>query len=125
MIHMEKFADFITGHAKLLIFGFADVGQAIQDVLKSTGKLAAFVDNSSLKQGVQDDGTKVQSLDEARNLYPTAGYIVASVWHTKQIADQLRASGVPQADILTDLPAEIVQSEEHRAAREHVTPRKL
>lgn len=116
--------DFVSSHVEILIFGFADVGKAVKKALEHTGKTVSFVDNSSLKQGEHDDGTKVLSLDEARKLYPHAGYIVASVWHAQQIADQLRASGVPEEDILTDLPAEIVRGEEARAVHAHMTPRK-
>jgi len=124
-MEQAAFGKFIRTHSKIIVFGYADVGRMVGTKIKDAcGKNVIFVDNSSQKHGVQSNGDEVLPLAEAMERFPNAGYVVASVWHGKQIREQLLSAGVPAENIEMELPQEILVQEEERALRVHTTPRK-
>ena len=119
---MESIDQFVQRHKSIVILGYADVGKSIRAMLEKHKEKIVFADNSSKKQGMH--GTDyVFALQEAHEKFPEAGYIAASVWHSRQMEEQLMASGVQAEHILEKLPDQILQKEKERAHRLHM-PRK-
>ncbi|MBE6095229.1 MAG: radical SAM protein [Schwartzia succinivorans] len=116
--------DLVFSH-QILIFGFADIGRKLYDLIKAQNPLVelTFCDNSSTKHGAYADGFYVVSVDEAVQKFPEATFVIASLWHSEQMKQQLLAAGVQLEQIITDLPKEIVEAAREAERRRRVGKR--
>ncbi len=93
----------------LIIFGYADLGRALYSYLKThyRGKRVIYCDNSSLKREHEEN---VYSVQETVAMYrKEAGvFFIASLYHYKDMRNQLLNLGVVDEDIVKKLPSDIV-----------------
>lgn len=108
---------------QVIIFGYAAVGKKIYECLKQKNaeNNIVFCDNSSTKQG-EHDGVKVISLQEAVDKHCKSKFIVASLRHSKQMEQQLLEAGIPEEQIITELPSDIVGEELAKEQKQRFVP---
>ena len=121
---MESSDRFLQDHDTIVIFGYAALGRELYQRVGSKNQIV-FVDISHVKQGKQPNGIEVFSLETAKEKFPRAGYVIASLYHGRQMVQQLRSIGIPEEQIETDLPKDIVERENARNLHRHTTPKKL
>jgi hypothetical protein len=114
---------FAKGVENIIIFGYAAVGKRIYEREKQNNPEAdiVFCDNSSVKQG-KNNGVQVLSLQEAVEKYGKSKFIVASLRHGKQMEQQLLDAGIPQNQIITELPGDIVGEELAKEQKQRLVP---
>lgn len=97
----------------IVIFGYAAIGKSLADYLSKseTLRVVSFCDNSALKNKHGNTDIKVLSVPEAIRQYPHAMFYTASLYHSKQMKEQLILLGIADRQIITELPTEIVQAE--------------
>lgn len=107
----------------IVIFGYAAVGKRLYEQVRQEKPEAniVFCDNSSTKQGMHDD-IQVLSLQEVIEKYGTSKFIVASLRHAKQMEQQLLEAGIPQGQIITELPGDIVGEELAKEQKQRLVP---
>ncbi|TYZ28962.1 radical SAM protein [Selenomonas caprae] len=107
----------------IIIFGYAAVGKRLYERVRQekTEANIVFCDNSSTKQGMHDD-IQVLSLQEVIEKYGTSKFIVASLRHAKQMEQQLLEAGIPQGQIITELPGDIVGEELAKEQKQRLVP---
>lgn len=107
----------------LIIFGFAAVGKRIYErmIQVEPKRTIFFCDNSSEKQG-EYENIKVFSFQEVVEKYSNSMFIIASLRHRRQMYQQLRDAGIPETQIVTDLPGDIVGEELAKEQRQRLVP---
>lgn len=98
----------------VIIFGYAAFGKNLYKRIKISGFTGGLVycDNSSEKQSMKG-AEKVYSINEAVNI-PMSCFVIASIWHGKQMREQLISAGVKDQDIKNEFPVEIMEEERLR-----------
>lgn len=117
-----KFKEWLNQFQKyktVIIFGYAAFGKNLYQIIKSSGFEGELVycDNSSEKQSMQG-ADKVYALNEAVNI-PMSCFVVASIWHGKQMKEQLICANVNEQDIKNEFPVEIMEEERLRNEQLH------
>jgi len=95
-----------------VIFGYSPFGKRIYEKIKSLKLNVAifFCDNSSEKQGGAPEGY-VYSVKDATKKYVNSVYILASIYHSKSMYEQLKMLGIKDENIIRELPDEILEAE--------------
>ncbi len=101
----------ISQQYPVVIFGCGLYGQFVASVIKKhylykTSKTDCteldllFADNAEEKHGTMVEGVSVMGLTEAREVFPSAKYIIAVKYHEDEIKKQLLEVGIDSHDIL-------------------------
>lgn len=118
--------DEINAHYKIVIFGYADLGKELYKKFITEGlkkNEIAFCDNSTDKRN--NGEYIVFSLKDVKN-YIDEGTIfyTASLYHSKQMFEQLVRNGIRETNIVVDIPIEIKQEVAMRECISRFTPKK-
>lgn len=107
-----------------IIFGYADIGKRLYEYLQSEGvPNILFCDNSTQKQ--KENPELVLSLKNVVNMMTAdTRFYVASIYHDKQMKEQLLSLGVPGNQIMSELPKEIVDFIHEKEYNQRLTPLK-
>lgn len=113
-------------NGRLTIFGYADAGKQLAERLYQARPdiLIDFCDNNSTKQGYHTEGQVLSVKDAVSVVSENHFFVIASLWHEKQMHEQLLSLKVPETSIIPALPDEITQEENQREIHERVTKRK-
>lgn len=108
----------------IIIFGYSDVGKRMYDYLidSDANIEIKFCDNSTKKQ---KENRNVVSVSEAiKDSTEDTVYYIASIYHDKQMKEELLSLGVPENQIMSDLPKEIVDFIHEKEYNQRLTPLK-
>lgn len=96
----------------VIIFGYGDVGLAVADYVRNNceNMHIHFCDNSTLKQQTGGEDYQILSVESAVASYKKAMFIIASLYHSKQMKEQLVGLGVSPKQIVSELPEDVVNS---------------
>lgn len=111
-------------HKKIVIFGYAGVGKALYKYItaKFDDVNIIFCDNSSERQGVHDC-VSIFSVNEVVEKYADRVFIVASLYHSNAMHEQLIKAGILDDYIVTELPRAILEAEEEVEKMKRITNR--
>jgi MoaA/NifB/PqqE/SkfB family radical SAM enzyme len=121
---MESLCKKIKNKQVAFIFGYSSFGKRIFEKIKSLhlDVTIFFCDNSSKKQGSMPEGY-VYSVQDANNKHAGSVFILASIYHSKSMYEQLKTLGIKDEDIIRELPDELL-SEEKRLEQSNRLERK-
>ena len=108
----------------IIIFGYSDIGKRLYDYLIDfdANIEIKFCDNSTKKQ---EENQNVVSVSEAvRDSNEDTVYYIASIYHDKQMKEQLLSLGVLDKQIMCELPKEIVDFIHEKEYNQRLTPLK-
>ena len=116
---LKEWLDQLKKYKTVIVFGYAAFGKNLYKKIKISGFTGELVycDNSSEKQSMQG-ADKVYSINEVVNI-PMSCFVIASIWHGKQMKEQLICAGVQEQDIKNELPVEIMEEERLRNEQLH------
>lgn len=85
----------------IAVFGYGELGRFIhaQALKRGWGRVAAYCDNQTEKQGSLFWGVPVLTPVEAASLHPDACFVAASSRHFEAIKEQLMSMGIPAGQI--------------------------
>lgn len=120
---LEEWIKAVNANNVLVIFGYAVMGENLYKNIrmKLPNQKIVFCDNSSYKHGINPNG-EVMAVAKATSL-PHAQFAIASLWHSKQMREQLVSLGIKEDNIFTELPEEIIEAECRREEQVRLTPR--
>ena len=117
---LEQFKKYNT----VVIFGYAAFGKKLGQMIKDSNfkGVICFCDNSSEKQSLSGRD-KVYPLSEAIKISASC-FVVASIWHGKQMKKQLLEHGINEGRIVDDFPIEVIEEERRRNEQLHTSVKK-
>lgn len=122
-MELRRWTAALPENSRLTIFGFADVGKHLAVAIHAIRPdiMIDFCDNNSTRQGKQPEGFVLSVRDAADELSERHFFAIASLWHDKQMREQLLSLGIMEKYIMDALPDEIVQEERQRELHNRVT----
>lgn len=108
----------------VIIFGYSSFGKRIYEKIKAIHTSVIFCDNSSKKQGSVVYGHSVYSVQDAVEQYVNAVFILASIYHSKDMYEQLKKLGIKDENIISKLPDDILAEEKKNEQINRLKPRK-
>ena len=117
--------DIIPINENIIIFGYADIGRNLKRYLEKEALNwnIVYCDNSSQKQGEQSNGDKVYSVEDVVQRFPHGLFRIASLYHAKQMKEQLIALNVNEKQIIVELPDEIMSKARRKEEDFRCNPR--
>ena len=108
----------------VVIFGYSDIGKAIEEYLRKQKNMSiCFCDNSKNKQNYNLTNCKVLSVDDSVKQFPNAFFFIASLYHGKQMKEQLLELGVHKDKIISNIPLEIIKRYRENERQKRITKR--
>lgn len=122
-MELRRWTAALPENSRLTIFGFADVGKHLAVAIHAIRPdiMIDFCDNNSTRQGKQPEGFVLSVRDAADELSERHFFAIASLWHDKQMREELLSLGIMEKYIMDALPDEIVQEERQRELHNRVT----
>lgn len=98
-LRREKVTTFLAVFKRAVQIVVVCAGELGISILKAekrlnTGKICAICDNAVSMQGRHVEGLEVVSVDYAVRTYPEAHFMIANIYHTQEIYDQIVNLGV-------------------------------
>ncbi len=93
---VTAFLDVFKRAAQIVVVCAGELGVSILEAEKrlNTGKVCAVCDNAVSMQGQHVEGLEVVSVDNAVRMYPEAHFMIANIYHTQEIYEQIVNLGV-------------------------------
>lgn len=122
-MELRRWTTALPNNSRLTIFGFADVGKHLAVAIRAIRPdiMIDFCDNNSTRQGKQPEGLVLSVRDAADEMSESHFFAIASLWHDKQMQEQLLSLGIMEKYIMDALPDEIVHEERQRELHNRVT----
>ena len=73
----------------VVLFGCGKLGENVLRFLKCCNKEVIVIDNNKNKQGKKWHGSRIKSLEDVKNLYEDAFFVIANISHYEEMANQL------------------------------------
>lgn len=97
---------------EIVIFGWSGVGKKLyKDFYEKGIAVSGICDNSRIRREKIGGGIEVGTVQDTSIKFPNAIYYLASLYHQKQMKDQLLELGISKENIRTDLPESIIDEE--------------